>query len=387
MRRLPDAERDRLIARAIIDWFRAGHRAMPWRATRDAYAIWVSEVMLQQTRVDVVVPYYERWMARFPTVAALAAAELDEVLPLWSGLGYYARARNLHAAARAVVERHAGRVPAEPEALRALPGVGAYTAGAIRSLAFDARAAVVDGNVERVLARVDAIDDVASAAGKRALWARAEALVPSDSPGDYNQGLMELGATVCTPRDARCLLCPLSTVCRAHAAGDPLAWPRPKPKRAPREVVAAAVLVERAGKILLVRRPPDETLWGGLWEPPWIALDGGAQPDAVAAARALEARVGVGARAIEAWTTFEHVLTHRRIRFHAFRARAVSSSSAGPRDGVEARWVARHEHDSLALAAWVRSLLDRLDAASGSNQPNDRRNARGSNNLQWVRAK
>jgi len=356
MRRLPDAERDRLIARAIVDWFRAGHRAMPWRATRDAYAIWVSEVMLQQTRVDVVVPYYQRWMARFPTVEALAAAELDEVLPLWSGLGYYARARNLHAAARAVVERHAGRVPVEPEALRALPGVGAYTAGAIRSLAFGARAAVVDGNVERVLARVDAIDDVASTAGKRALWARAEALVPDDAPGDYNQGLMELGATVCTPRDARCLVCPLASLCRGRATGDPLAWPRPKVKRAPREVVAVAVLVERAGKILLVRRSPEETLWGGLWEPPWLALDAGERPDATAAARALEARTALGARGIEAWTTFEHVLTHRRIHFHAFRARATSSRAQAR--GAEARWVTRDEHDSLALAAWVRSLLE-----------------------------
>jgi A/G-specific adenine glycosylase len=356
---LPDAaaERDRLIARAIVDWFRAGHRKMPWRGQRDAYAIWVSEVMLQQTRVDFVRPYYERWMARFPTVSALAAADLDEVLPLWSGLGYYARARNLHAAARVVVERHGGRVPDDAEALRALPGVGAYTAGAIRSLAFEARAAVVDGNVERVLARLDAIDDVASTAGKRDLWRRAEALVPREAPGDYNQGLMELGATVCTPREARCLLCPVSSLCRARASGDALRWPRPKPKRPPRELVALAVLVERAGKLLLVRRPPTETLWGGLWEPPWIALAGDATPDEGTAARTLEERTSLRARHVHALTTFEHVLTHRRIRFFVYRTSAPSTRVRTP-DGREARWVAPTDAGALGLAAWVRALLE-----------------------------
>src|SRR5438477_1446956 len=202
------------IARRLRAWFRRRARALPWRRTRDPYAIWVSEIMLQQTRVQTVIPYWERWMSRFPTVAALAHAPLDDVLAAWAGLGYYSRARNLHAGAQTVASKFAGALPARASELRAVPGIGPYTAGAIASIAFGEKAPLVDGNVARVLARVYGIaEDIKSSAGQRALWARAgelmAALPASAAPGDLNQGLMELGATICAPAAPRCLTCPL----------------------------------------------------------------------------------------------------------------------------------------------------------------------------------
>ncbi len=213
-------------------WFRAGHRDLPWRRTREPYRVWVSEIMLQQTRVEVVVPYYERFVARFPTPHALADAPLDDVLAAWSGLGYYRRARQLHAAAALVVREHAGDLPADDEALRALPGIGRYTAGAIRSIAFGHAAPIVDGNVARVLSRLFALaGGPGDAAWEKRLWTLAAALVPAADPSAFNQGLMELGATVCTPRAPRCDACPLARFCKAHAAGREEAFPPAKQTR------------------------------------------------------------------------------------------------------------------------------------------------------------
>src|SRR6185503_9991928 len=208
------------VADALVGWYRGARRDLPWRRTRDPYAIWVSEVMLQQTRVTVVVPYWQRWMARFPSPAALAGAPLDDVLAAWSGLGYYGRARNLHRGAREVVARYGGRLPDSAGELRTLPGIGRYTAGAIASMAFDRQEPLVDGNVARVLARVFAVEeDVKSAAGQNRLWQLAADLVPSEAPGDFNQALMELGATLCAPAAPRCAGCPLAADCRAHREG------------------------------------------------------------------------------------------------------------------------------------------------------------------------
>jgi len=194
------------IRRALLDWYRANRRDLPWRRTRDPYAIWISETMLQQTRVETVIPYYERFLERFPDVAALADAESDDVLGAWAGLGYYSRARNLQAAARQIAERHGGRVPDDVEALRALPGIGRYTAGALASIAFDRPEPIVDGNVARVLARVKGIrEDVKQPAVVKRLWEEAARLARGPAPGDLNQALMELGATVCVPGEPRCL--------------------------------------------------------------------------------------------------------------------------------------------------------------------------------------
>jgi A/G-specific adenine glycosylase len=237
---------------------------MPWRETRDPYAIWVSEVMLQQTRVDTVQPYYRRWMARFPTVQALAAAELDDVLRVWQGLGYYARARKLHRAARLICRELAGRVPDTVDGLRSLPGVGEYTAGAVASIAFGVRTPAVDGNVRRVLSRLYDLE-APSPARLREL---AAGLVPADRPGDFNQALMELGATLCRPRSPACEACPLAQCCRARALGVQETRPRRlASKPVPARKARTAVLLRQDGRVLLVRRRGSGLL-AGLWEFP-----------------------------------------------------------------------------------------------------------------------
>src|SRR5690349_1279246 len=260
------------IALAIVAHYKTVQRDLPWRRTRDPYAIWVSEIMLQQTRVATVIPYWERWMARFPTVTALAEAPLDDVLAAWAGLGYYSRARNLHAGAQAVTTTFAGALPRRASELRQVPGIGPYTAGAIASIAYGERAPLVDGNVARVLARVFAIEhDIKSTAGGKAVWQRAgelmEALPADAAPGDLNQGLMELGATLCAAAQPRCLVCPLARDCEAARTGRqdelPVVAARRKASELPL-LARTAVWIEDAGEIVLVRRTPDG-LFGGLW--------------------------------------------------------------------------------------------------------------------------
>jgi A/G-specific adenine glycosylase len=298
------------IRAAMQVWFAGTRRArgLPWRETKDPYAVWLSEVMLQQTRAPTAIPYYQRFLAAFPTVAALAEAPEDRVLSLWSGLGYYRRARMLHAAAKQVVTEWGGRFPREPEQLRQLHGVGAYTAGAVASIAYGRPAAVVDGNVARVLSRLFAVrDDVWSASGSARIWALADALVAEGDgdPGDWNQALMDLGATVCVPRAPRCHLCPVATYCTAKAAGIEGQVPRARPKRSPAATARAAIVLMSARAVLLARRRPG-ALFGGLWEPP--GADGGA--DAV---DSLSARLGVDVRSLRPAGQVVHVLTHRRL--------------------------------------------------------------------------
>ncbi len=268
---LDPGDRDRALAAALAAWFDATSRDLPWRRERAPYAVWLSEVMLQQTRVDTVVPYFQRFLARFPDVRALAAAPLDDVLHLWSGLGYYRRARQLHATAREVTERHGGVFPAEAPALRALPGIGAYTAGAIASIAYGRREPLVDGNVARVLARLEGIGEpIKSPSAVRRVWAIAARLLPDEQPGRFNEALMELGAMVCTPRDPRCDACPVSRFCAARAAGRERELPVVARKAAVPVVPAvAAVLVAPDGRILFARRR-EGGLFGGLWEPPMV---------------------------------------------------------------------------------------------------------------------
>jgi A/G-specific adenine glycosylase len=267
--------------------------------------------MLQQTRVETVIPYYERFLAVLPTVAALAEAPEEQVLALWSGLGYYRRARMLRAAAQRVARSFAGRIPSDPEELRRLEGVGAYTAGAVASIAFGRRAAVVDGNVGRVLARVFAIDDdIKSARGSARVWELAESLVPQGevSPGDWNQALMELGATVCLPRTPRCPECPIRAHCAAHDTGRTNALPRVAARRPPKDVRRAAVVLVSAKAVLLARRRAD-VLFGGLWEPP--SAEGGL--DGIASS------LGVAVGDLEVVGEVTHVLSHRRLQVEVAR--------------------------------------------------------------------
>jgi A/G-specific adenine glycosylase len=300
------------LAELVTAHYRRARRDLPWRRTRDPYAIWVSEIMLQQTRVATVIPYWERWMARFPTVRALAEAPLDDVLAAWAGLGYYSRARNLHAGAAQIAA--AGAMPSCARELVSVKGIGAYTAGAIASIAFGERAPLVDGNVARVLARVHAIDDaVKSATGAKKIWAAAAALMSSlpetDAPGDLNQGLMELGATVCAPRAPSCLACPLHHLCAAYATGRQDELPRLPPRKRSEDLpllAHTALWIEDGGELLLARRRPDG-LYGGLWELP-------------PAGDALATETG------DVVHTHEHVLSHRRLRISVVTARVRRAS-------------------------------------------------------------
>jgi len=340
---------------ALLDWFARHKRDLPWRRTRDPYAILLSETMLQQTRVETVIPYYERFLARFPTVFALADAEPDEVTRLWSGLGYYSRARNLHAAARKLAAEHGGELPREVDALRELPGVGRYTAGAVASIAFDRPAPIVDGNVARVLARLlDLRDDVTSPSGRQRLWEEADALARGPHPGDLNQALMELGALICTPRAPKCLLCPLREPCRGLAAGDPEALPVKKKPREPKPIEATAALITRAGKLLAVRRPPAGLL-GGLWDLPGGDL-ASKEPALGGLERALRERLGIALASTAELGVVRHQFTHRSLRLHVFRGEAKPGRVA--RSHYDAhRWLTRAAFEQLGLSAVARKAL------------------------------
>lgn len=333
----------RRIAAALVAWHAAHQRDLPWRAApageRDAYAVWVAEMMLQQTRVAVVVGYFQRWMERFPTLEALAAADLDEVLKLWEGLGYYARARNLHKTARLLLADGAGELPVESAALLALPGIGRYSAGAILSLAHNQPQPLLDGNVKRVLARLaDLAQPVDQPTIERTLWQTATTLVEAAQPsamgvpthGALNEALMEVGALICTPRNPRCLLCPIREECHAYARGTVDARPVRSPrKRTPHYNVAAGVIWQGDpfDSLLLIAQRPAEGLLGGLWEFPggkWETQDGAIEgnPDLRATLRReireeLAMEITVGAEV----TQVAHAFTHFRITLHAFHAR------------------------------------------------------------------
>lgn len=334
---------------ALLDWFDLHQRDLPWRRTRDPYAIWLSEVMLQQTQVSTVIPYWERFLARFPTVSALAAAPLDEVLSLWSGLGYYSRARNLHRAANEVVARHGGALPASHSELLALPGFGRYTAGAVASIAFGLPEPIVDGNVARVLSRVRAIE---GAPGDRerdkALWAEAGRWVEGKRPGDLNQALMELGATVCRPEAPLCLLCPLRPGCRAHRE-DRIAELPPVRVRPPRKKLTVVAGVWRRGEALLLGKRRAKGLFGGLWELPCVEVC--ANPE-----RALGEALGCEVRLGSALGEVKRTLTHRDLTVTLFEVRDGGEPEAG-RTYAELRWATAEARPSLGMSTAMAKAL------------------------------
>jgi A/G-specific adenine glycosylase len=350
------------IAAAVVAHYARARRDLPWRRTRDPYAIWVSEVMLQQTRVQTVIPYWERWMAKFPTVRALADAPLDDVLAAWAGLGYYSRARNLHKGAQAVRERG---LPSKASELRDVPGIGPYTAGAIASIAFGEKAPLVDGNVARVLARVFAItDDIKSTAGGKALWLRAgqlmDALPAAHAPGALNQGLMELGATLCSPTGPRCLVCPLAKHCRAAIEGRQDELPVVAKRKSLDElpVLSRAALWLQAGDKIVLARRRAEGLFGGLWELPQ-------GEDRLDVARAL----GVTADD-DAVAYHDQVLTHRRLRIAVFRAGMPARLVAGALSGYDQ--ISRFslgEVGSLGIAAATTAILSKYEATPWNSIP------------------
>jgi A/G-specific adenine glycosylase len=347
------------IGHRLLDWADLSLSPLPWRGEKDPYRIWVSEIMLQQTRRDTVVPYYHRFLERFPTVEVLAAADQQEVLKVWEGLGYYARARSLHAAARRIVEEFGGNLPDNRRDLLALPGIGPYTAGAILSLAFGRDEAVLDGNVKRVLCRLALLrEDPARPAVQRDLWATARALIVPGRAGRVNEALMELGATVCVPRGPRCSICPLADLCRAHQEGaeDEVPFRRPR-RQMPHHTVTAAVIVR--GKQVLVAQRQENDLLGGLWEFP-----GGTCQEEESLQRCLRREIaeelGVEIAVGPPLDVLQHAYTHFRITLHPFFCRLIRGR---PRalECADWRWVTLKQAGDLPMSRVDRQIVRILE--------------------------
>lgn len=353
------------VRQGLLAWYREEGRTLPWRADRDAYRILVSEMMLVQTTVAAVIPYFERFLRTFPDVRALAAAAESEVLKAWEGLGYYRRARQLHAAARRVVEEHGGRIPADEAAVRALPGVGPYIAGAVLSFAFDRPVPIVEANSLRVLARLIAWrDDVATTASRRRVWEAAGRLVPPTHAGDFNQALMDLGAMICLPRQPHCLVCPAASLCRARRLGLQDVIPRISPKARPLVVREACVLVSRPGQLLIVQRGRGG-LWEGFWEFPTIHLEG-ADPagrsfgEPVDLAEGVRRLAGIVAQVAPPGGTIRYSVTNHRVTLEIARGLARAGR---PRPGpglVDARWVEVERLRELTFSSASRRIIARL---------------------------
>jgi A/G-specific adenine glycosylase len=344
------------IAQRLIAWHALHQRELPWRSTaageRDAYAVWISEIMLQQTRVDTVVDYFRRWVAQFPTIEALATADLQTVLKVWEGLGYYARARNLHKAAQQLVTEHNGSIPSDRQSLLSLPGIGDYTVGAILSLAFNQPAPILDGNVKRVLSRLADIEQpITATATLKLLWRLARELVeaaPTGAAGACNEAIMELGALICTPVNPRCLICPVSAFCTAAANGTQQQRPViPPKKRTPHYDVAAGIIWQGTpyqSRLLIAQRPAEGML-GGLWEFPGGKLEVEDVDLRACLRREIEEELGIQIDVGDQLTTVRHAYTHFRITLHAFHAQHTSGTP-----------------QTLGVADWRWVTLDELAA-------------------------
>ncbi len=395
LRRVTAADKE--FATRLLAWFDLhGRKHLPWQRNPETYRVWVSEIMLQQTQVAAVIPYFERFMARFPTLDVLAAADLDEVLHLWTGLGYYARARNLHATARILSERHGGEFPSDLAAVMALPGIGRSTAGAILALARGERHAILDGNVKRVLARVFGIaGDPSSAAVLSELWQCAEACTPHTRLGAYTQAIMDLGATVCTRTRPTCTLCPMNGLCVAAREGRQRELPEPKRRvraRPAREVVlliAESTASDDGARTVLVERQPPTGVWGGLWSPPqfdseaaalaWAARfiagdcagDGGGKCGGDGGGDgAFDAGVGPFATAVpERLPPIEHSFTHFDLRLRPLRVLCRPLGTTLLADGDTRRWYALATPPRVGLPQPIRALFARLALAPGVRVP------------------
>jgi len=350
-------------AARVLAWFDAhGRKDLPWQRDVTPYRVWVSEIMLQQTQVQTVIPYFERFVARFPDVAALAAAPLDEVLHLWSGLGYYARARNLHRAAQQICDQSGGQFPVDVATVAALPGVGRSTAGAVLSLALGQRHAILDGNVKRVLARHFAVDGwPGQAAVAHRLWELSETLTPAARVANYNQAIMDIGATVCTRARPACPSCPLASTCSAHLQANPAAYPERKPTQT-LPVRSARLLVVRdpAGRVLLERRPPTG-VWGGLWSLPQT------EPTADPLAWCADRQLGDGAQVVAHWPARRHTFSHFHLDMHPVEIR-LERPGLRALDGDTTVWYKPDDPDARGLAAPIKTLLAELAGPKGEQE-------------------
>ena len=348
---------------ALLAWFAANQADLPWRRDRSPYRVWLSEAMLQQTQVETVIPYFERFLDEFPDIQALAAAPLDRVLKAWEGLGYYSRARNLHRAAKVVVEEHAGLIPATVDELIKLPGVGRYTAGAIASLAYGVDAPVLDGNVIRVLTRLlDIPDDVSSPSIRQALWQTAIDFLPAGQAGPWNESLMELGRRICTPRKPACDACPLAEFCQAKQAGVQALRPVKAPrKKVPHVEVAAGVIQREDGRILIAQRPVDKML-GGLWEFPGGKREPG-ETLAECLAREIREELGIEIAVGEHFAVVNHAFTHFKMTMYVFKCRHTSGLPQTLGCAAWA-WVTPDEFDEYAFPVTDRKVIAALQNGS-----------------------
>ena len=361
---LPDATCRRALRRRLLAWYDRHARQLPWRRSRDPYAVWLSEIMLQQTQVGTVKGYFHRFIKKFSTIKALARADEHEVLRLWEGLGYYRRARQLHQAAKIIVAEHGGRFPRDPQLVRRLPGVGRYTAGAILSIAFDAREPILEANTLRLLSRLLAYaGQPRSTEGQRLLWAMAELLLPRRNCGRFNQAMMELGSEICTARTPRCDACPVALLCRANQQGRQREIPPPKAKRPPELVREAAVVVRRGSRVLLVRWPEGRR-WAGLWDFPRFPIDAehaaALRDELVKNVLALTGVTIVPGRLL---TTLTHGVTRFHITLECYAAQYVSHNKKN-KTQLETRWLRLKELDDYPLSSTGRKLAKRIQKNS-----------------------
>jgi len=309
----------------LLQWFKKNGRDLPWRKTRDPYAIWVSEIMLQQTQVSTVIPYYQKFLKSFPTIHHLAKADLSKVLKVWEGLGYYSRARNLHRASKIIVSRFSGKIPSNPKDLLALPGIGRSTAGAILSFAYNKEAPILDGNAKRVLSRLFAL----SGKSERLLWQISESLIPKGPRSNpFNQALMDLGAMVCTPKDPQCSRCPFRNPCKGKAKGDPESFPTKPPKKRIPHINAVGAVIERDGKVLLKKRPP-RGLLGGLWEFPNWKTKGKRR---LRLRNCIKKEMGMAVEVKDSIGTFKQTYSHFKFTLHVYGCQSLNGKGNG-------RWV------------------------------------------------
>lgn len=334
----------------LLRWFKKNQRDLPWRKTRDPYAIWVSEIMLQQTQVATVIPYYQRFLKAFPTVQSLARADLSKVLKVWEGLGYYSRARNLHRAAKIILSHFDGKIPDTLKDLLSLPGIGRYTAGAIFSIAFNQEVPILDGNVKRVLSRLFAIS-APPKKSEKILWDYSASLIPKGHAGSFNQALMELGATLCTPKKPLCLQCPVKNHCKGYRLGEPERFPTRVVKKRIPHIEAVAAVIQKDGKVLLQQRPAKGFL-GGLWEFPNWPIDG--KKDVMEYLRLkVKSDFGLKVKCKAPLGAFKQTYSHFKLTLHVFQCQPLNYIENG-------EWVAIKNIELLPVSKITRRISENL---------------------------